>query len=154
MRKAEKQQTRNNGEEQMHYSAQEQMQRTAEQMRAGMELPMPMVSNAQNAMLAYLHLQAQALKSVLRYQTEALGFLKHRYEEDMKLFDQLVTTRDLNDALSIYSSFAQTAASEYSVEASKMADIGSEMASEAARQMRKETESVTDDMMAATQGTD
>lgn len=131
--------------------AAEQMQdHMQEQIKAGMDMPMPMVSNVQSAMLAYLHLQAQALKSALRYQSEALGFLKHRYEEDMKLFDQLVTTRDLNDALSIYSSFYQTAASEYSQEASKMADIGSEMASETARQVRKETENVTDDMMAAT----
>jgi hypothetical protein len=86
----------------------------------------------------------------MRYQIEALSFIKHRYEQDVKLIDDLVASEVLDDAFDICSGFWQDAMSEYSIEVSKVAAIGSKLASETARRVRKETTTTIEDMAAKT----
>ena len=110
----------------------------------------PMTANAQKFMFSMAHLQAQGYKAMMRYQIEALSFLKHRYEQDVKLADNLAAAADFNDAFDVYAGFVQNAVTEYSSETGKMANIGSRIASETARRVRKETDAAIEDMAAQT----
>ena len=86
----------------------------------------------------------------MRYQIEALSCLKHRYEQDVKLAEDLVASADFADAFDVYAGFVQNAVTEYSSETGKMANIGSRIASETARRVRKETDAAIEDMAAQT----
>ena len=109
----------------------------------------PFAANAQKFALAAAHLQAHAFKAAMRYQIEALTFLKHRYEMDVKFVDDLLGSDELNDAFDVFTTFMQNAATEYATEAGKVASIGSKLASETARHIREETEEAVDDIALA-----
>ena len=111
--------------------------------------PSPFAANAQKFALAAARLQAHAFKAGMRYQIEALGFMKHRYEMDVKLVDDLLASDELNDAFDVYTTFMQNAAMDYATEASKVASIGSRLASETARRVREETEEAVEDIAVA-----
>lgn len=108
----------------------------------------PMVANAQKFLFSMARLQAHGYKAMMRYQIEALSFLKHRYEQDVKLAEDLVASTDFSDAFDVYAGFVQSAVTEYSSETGKMASIGSRIASEAARRARKEADATIEDMAA------
>ncbi|QDZ01357.1 phasin family protein [Nitratireductor mangrovi] len=110
----------------------------------------PMFGQAQKLAVAGARLQAHGFKAMMRYQIEMLDFLKHRFEQDVKLVDDLVSSSEFNDAFDVCSDFFQNAAIEYSEEMGKVASIGSKLASEAASRVRTETESVIEDMAAKT----
>jgi|APTNR8051073442_1049403.scaffolds.fasta_scaffold97326_2 hypothetical protein len=110
----------------------------------------PMVANAQKFLFSMARLQAQGYKAMMRYQIEGLSFLKHRYEQDVKLAEDLVASADFADAFDVYAGFVQNAVTEYSSETGKMANIGSRIASETARRVRKETDAAIEDMAAQT----
>ena len=101
-------------------------------------------------MLTAARVQAQAVKAILRYQIEMLGFVRHRCEQDIKLVDDLVKGDALDDAFDVYSSFMQKAASDYTDEAGKVAAIGSKLAAESAKQARTAAKTVIEDAVAAT----
>jgi hypothetical protein len=113
-------------------------------------LTTPMVANAQKFLFAMARLQAQGYKAMMRYQIEALTFLRHRYEQDVKLADDLAGSTDFNDAFDVYAGFVQNAVTEYSSETGKMANIGSRIASDAARRVRKEADAAIEDLAAQT----
>lgn len=100
----------------------------------------------QQALLAFGRLQGHAFKSMMSYQIEALAFLKHRYEQDVKLLDDLNSSREIDDAVHIYTDFFQNAMNDYSNEAGKMANIGSKFASETADRFQKEAEALADEL--------
>lgn len=100
----------------------------------------------QQAFLALGRLQGHAFKSMMSYQIEALTFLKHRYEQDMKLLDDLNASKEIDDAVHIYTDFFQNALSDYSKEAGKMANIGSKFATDTADRIQKETEALADEL--------
>lgn len=110
----------------------------------------PMASQGQKYMSSATRYNAQALKAVMRYQIETLGFLKRRYEQDMKLVDDLLATEETNDAIDVLATFWQNAAADYAAEAGRIAQIGSRIAGEAAGQVRREAETVVKDMAAQT----
>ncbi len=110
----------------------------------------PMVANAQKFLFSMARLQAQGYKAMMRYQIEALSFLKHRCEQDTKLADDLAASTDFSDAFDVYSGFVQNAVTEYSSETGKMASIGSRIASETARRVRQEADAAIEDMAAQT----
>jgi hypothetical protein len=126
-------------------------------MKTGRELPqipflvpiLPFVANGQKLALAATRLQAQAFKAAMRYQIEALGFLKRRFEQDVKFVDDLAGSNEFNDAFDVFATFMQNAATEYATEASKVISIGSKLASDTARRVRKETEEVADNISVA-----
>lgn len=111
---------------------------------------LPFLPFGQQAWLAVARLQAHAFKATMRYQIEMLDFLKHRYEQDIKLAESLVESTQYGDTLDVCSDFYQTAMSEYSSEAGKVANIGSKLASETTREIRREAETITEDMAART----
>lgn len=113
-------------------------------------LTAPMAANAQKFLFSMARLQAQGYKAMMRYQIEALSFLKHRYEQDVKLAEDLAGSTDFNDAFDVYAGFFQNAVTEYSSETGKMANIGSRIASDAARRVRKETDAAIEDLAAQT----
>jgi hypothetical protein len=99
--------------------------------------------------LAGARLQAQTLKSMMRYQIEMLSFLERRCELDMKLVDDLVDTDQPSDAFNVVNTFMQNAAYEYAIEASKMISIGSKLAAEAGVEVRREAEEAVEDILVA-----
>src|SRR5438445_10800058 len=111
-------------------------------------LGMPMMESGQTYMLAAASLQAQAFKAMMRYQIETLAFLRHRYEQDLKLADDLMAGFEFNDGFDVFSVFMQNATSEYANEAGKVAALTSRLASETARRVRKEAKTVIEDVAA------
>ena len=87
----------------------------------------------------------------IMYPIEALGFLRHRYEQDMKLVDDLVSSEDVNNAFDTYTGFFEKAVADYSMEASKVATMSSEIASEAGKQVQEEADIITKDVTAASE---
>lgn len=118
------------------------------------ELPtmasLPYLANGQKFMLGAARLNAQFYKAGMRYQIEMMDFLKHRFEQDIKFVDDLVASDQLNDTFDVVTDFMQNAANEYAAEAGKMATIGSKLASETARDMRKQAEDAVEDMATRT----
>jgi len=101
---------------------------------------MPNVDSAQKMLFAIARLQGQVFNSMMRYQIEALSFLKRRYEQDMKLADELTASDGFKDAFDCDADFLQNAFSEYSIETGKIAAMGSKIATDAARRVRKQAE--------------
>jgi hypothetical protein len=122
---------------------------TSQAFIAHTTLPTPFAASVQKLALTGTRVQAQTLKSMMRYQIEALSFLKHRVEMDLKFLDDLVASDHLNDAFNVFSTFMQNAAYEYATEVSKVVSIGSKVASEAAVEVRKEAEEAVEDMLVA-----
>lgn len=110
----------------------------------------PYLAQGQRLALATARLQAQTFRSAMRFQIEMLGFLKHRFEQDVRFMDDLVASTELNDAFDVVTDFMQNTAAEYTSEAGKMASIGSKLTSETARQIRAQAEGVVEDLAAAT----
>lgn len=93
---------------------------------------------------------AKMFKAMMRYQIETLDFLKRRYEQDLKLVDDLVASEESGDAFDVLSVFWRNAASEYAIEAGRVARIGSRIAAETAGELRAEAEMAVKDMAAQT----
>lgn len=101
---------------------------------------MPALANGQKLLLATLRHQAHAYQAVMRYQAEGFGFLKHRCEREAKLAEDLVASDEFNDAFDIVSNFVENTVSDYAAEFGKVASIGSKLASETAKMVRKEAD--------------
>lgn len=110
----------------------------------------PSAANLRKFWISFARLQANAMKAALRYNVEALDFVKHRVEQDIKLFDDLSSSEDFKDAFDVYAGFMEGAFAEYSGETSKFASLGSRIASETADEVRREAEAVIEDMAAST----
>lgn len=111
---------------------------------------LPFLAANQKLLQAGARLQANAFKAAMRYQIETLSFLKRRCEADARLMDDLAGSSEFNDTLDVMSNFVQNAASEYTAEVSKMASIGSKLASETAKYARDEAQDMMEDLAAAT----
>jgi hypothetical protein len=108
--------------------------------------PLPYIANSQKLFHAAAQLQAHAFKAVMSYQVETLAFLKRRCEQDVKLMDDLAASDEFNDAFDVISTFVQNSTAEYSTEAGKIASIGSRLASETTKRMRKEAKNTIGEM--------
>jgi hypothetical protein len=113
-------------------------------------LSRPFLAGSQKYAFTMARMQGQAFKSMMRYQIEALSFLRRRYEQDMKLVDDLTGSEDFNDAFDVYAAFLQNAVTEYSAETGKMAGIASRIASDAAARVEQEAEATVKDIAAGT----
>lgn len=103
-----------------------------------LSLDMPLLPMAENGQKFFLTaVQMHAFKAMMRYNVEALAFLKHRCEQDAKLADDLITGTQFNDAFDTFAAFLQNATSQYVTEAGNVATLTSRLASETARHMRK-----------------
>lgn len=104
----------------------------------------------QQRLFALARLQCHTFKAALRYQTEALSFLKHRCDQDIKLADDLLETGDFRDAFDVCAGFCQNAVVEYSKETARITQVGSKVASDTARQLRAEADAIVKDLAAQT----
>ena len=111
---------------------------------------LPFVTANQKLFQAGARLQANALRAAMRYQLETLSFLKRRWEADAKLMDELAESREFNEAYDAVSIFVQNATADYTTEVSKLASIGSRLASETAKSTRDEAQDMLEDLAAAT----
>jgi len=93
----------------------------------------PLLADGQKAAFALARMQGQALRAVMEYQMEALSFLRHRYEEDLRLFDDIAGTDELKDVMQVYNRFCESAVKEYAQEAVKLAGMTKNGALEAAQ---------------------
>jgi len=112
--------------------------------------PLPTAEKGQKFILAAVSLQAQAFKAMMSYQIETLAFLKHRYEQDVKLAEDLVGGAEFNDAFDVLANFLQNATSEYVTEAGKVAALTSKLSAETARRVRKEADIAIEDIASKT----
>jgi hypothetical protein len=113
-------------------------------------LATPGPAELQKMAFATARLQAHAFTSILRFQIEALMFLRRRLEQDMRLAESLARSSDFSDAFDMFAQFAQNAATEYSDESGRMAEITAKVASDAARKVRRETRGAIEDLAAST----
>lgn len=116
----------------------------------GSDVFTPTAADAQRMLFTIARLQAHAFKSMLRFQLEATSFMRHRLQQDIRLVDDLTRSNDFADAFDVFTGFFQNAATEYSGEAGKVAEIGSQIASETARKLRHEARETVEDMAART----
>ena len=89
--------------------------------------------------MAVSRMQAKFIQSALRYQHESLGFMRHRLEQGVKLFDAILAEEETADAFDVISNYVEEAVNDYAAEAAKVASLSSKLSSEAARSLRKET---------------
>lgn len=109
-------------------------------------VPMPLFADGgQKMVLAATGMQAQAFRAFFRYQIEALSFLKHRFEQDILLADDLSGSADLKTALDVVSKYMQTTTGEYANEMSKLVAMNSKIASETIRNTQKQTRTLFED---------
>lgn len=104
----------------------------------------------QRMVFATARLQAHAFSSILRFQLEALTFMRRRLEQDMRLAESLARSSDFSDAFDMFAEFAQNAATEYSDESGRIAEVTAKVASDAARKVRRETREAIEDLAAST----
>jgi hypothetical protein len=110
----------------------------------------PSLADVQKFFSDTARMQAQAYSALMRYQIEMLGFLKHRFEQDVKLVDDLTESKAFNDAFDVVTDFMQNAATQYTAEAGKVASLGSKLSSETARRVRKQASEMVEDLAAKT----
>ncbi|EHK78940.1 hypothetical protein SM0020_05827 [Sinorhizobium meliloti CCNWSX0020] len=95
-------------------------------------------------------LQTDPLSAVLRYQIEALSFLKSRCEQDLRYLQEIWSPAHVNDSFDLWCSFWHDAFLDYSKDAGRMADIGSSIAAKAAKRVHGEEKLFADNLAAQT----
>lgn len=105
----------------------------------------PVIANGQKLFMWGAQLNAQAYKAAMRYHIEVLGFMKDRFEQDLRLVDDAFGKSDLFGAFEVWSDFLQNAATEYASETNKLAVMGSKIGAEAARGARRQAEARSGD---------
>jgi hypothetical protein len=103
---------------------------------------MPSAATGQTLMDSMARMQGHAMRAALNMQIETLGFLKHRYEEDLKLVNSLAGMDGFDDAFSTCSEFWKDTMTQYSEEAGKIVSITSRLTAEAARNIRTDAERI------------
>lgn len=97
-----------------------------------------------------VQMQAQALKSVLRWQAESLSFLARRSQENIQFLDDIVADEEFRDAFDITAAYMQNAAMDWMNETGRLAALCPQMASEAARSIQQQAAAAAEDMAAST----
>lgn len=106
--------------------------------------------SAADPLLWFANMQASQWKAVMKWQVDQMKFIKHRYEQDMKLVDDLLETPDPAEMLNLYACFLQNALDDYSKEAANAASLGSKFMADSAREIRLQAKARVNDLMAAT----
>jgi len=99
-----------------------------------------------------MHMQAHALKALIRMQIESLAFVKRRCEQDLKLIDDLITSEKYHNTFGVYGEFCRDAVSEYAAETRKLISTGSRIVSGSAKFANGEVDRVFEDVTARTIG--
>ena len=91
-----------------------------------------------------LRAQQNVMRHALEWQIEALDFLMHRYEKDVRFMGEVARTTTPGDAFAKYAGFLQETFEDYSKEALKVTNRGAEEVSEAVEELRHETEELVE----------
>ena len=110
----------------------------------------PLISGGQKIARAAAVFQILAMKAMMRHHIELLGFLKHRYEQDIKLLDDLTSGNEFNDVFDVLSWYFQSTMAEYAAEMGKLASLGSRTNGDLARAVRMQTDAFVKDQAAMT----
>jgi beta-glucosidase/6-phospho-beta-glucosidase/beta-galactosidase len=105
----------------------------------------PMAANLPKMIQASTRMQAQLFNNCMKYNIEVLNFLKHRFEQDMRLVESVTKTEDTGKAFKAYMNFWQSAVREYTDEAGKLAAINNDVASK----IEQEAHAITENMSTA-----
>lgn len=105
----------------------------------------PMIVDGQKLLTWSAQLNAQAYKAAMRCHIEVLGFMKDRFEQDLRLMDDVLGRSDLLGVFEAWNDFLQKSATEYAAETNKLAAIGSKIGAEAARGARRQAEARSGD---------
>lgn len=111
---------------------------------------MPAPFEDPNVFFSIGRLQTDPLSAVLRYQIEALSFLKSRCEQDLRYLQEIWSPAHVNDSFDLWCSFWHDAFLDYSKDAGRMADIGSSIAAKAAKRVHGEEKLFADNLAAQT----
>ena len=110
----------------------------------------PFAQASRTLAMAAVHIQAHALKALIRMQIESLAFVQSRCEQDVKLIDDLITSEKYHNTFGVYGEFCRDAASEYAAETRKLMTIGSRFVSDSATFADGEVDKVFEDVTART----
>lgn len=106
----------------------------------------PAAVDGRALLLSMGHFQAAAVQSAIRYQIETLNFMKNRSEQQMRFWEDLLASDYTRDGFDLYCSFWRDAVQDYSDEAERLAQIGSQLTAETAKLVREDTEEVTEEV--------
>lgn len=95
-------------------------------------------------------MQAQSMRSLLRWQGESLSFLARRSAAAAQFLDDLVADEEFRDAFDIAAAYMQNAAMDWTSETGRLAALVPQLASGAAGAMREQADAVAEDIAAAT----
>ncbi len=110
----------------------------------------PISVEGANVLFSLGRLQTDAFNAMLRYQIEALGFLKSRCEQDLQFLQEIWSPGHVNDSFDLWCCFWQKAFLDYSREAGRVADIGSNIAAKAAKRIHGEEKLLAENLVAQT----
>jgi hypothetical protein len=110
----------------------------------------PFFAADQGGPMLLFRLQANAIKATLKWQMETMDFVKRRFDQDVKLVDDLIEAREPRAILTSFSDFLQTAVDEYSRETLKAVNLGTELVSDSTEEIRQEAQVIVDDVAIAT----
>ena len=110
----------------------------------------PFAHVAQSIIRASTHMQAHALKAMIRAQIETVAFARHRYERNLKLIDDLVESEKYQNTFGVYGEFCRDAASEYAEEMRKLTSLGTRLVSDSTELVDGEIEKIFEDAAART----
>ena len=108
------------------------------------------LAEGRKAFAVAARMQAEALKTTLQWQVEALAFLSRRGEQTVQLLDDLVADEEFKDAFDIAAAYMQNAALDWTAEMGRLAALGPQIASEAAQTINEHAAAVAEDMAAGT----
>jgi len=124
----------------------------ASQPSASLFNSVPFAQTSRTLAMAAVHIQAHALKGLIRLQIESLAFVQSRCQRDVKLIDDLITSEKYHNTFGVYGEFCRDAASAYANETRKLMSVGSRIVSDSAKFANGEVDSVFEDVAARTIG--
>jgi hypothetical protein len=107
---------------------------------------LPAAVDGRMFLLPMEHFQTAAMQAMLRYQIEMLTFMKNRTEHYMRFWEDLLASDYARDGFDLYCCFWRDALQDYTDEAERMTQIGSNMAVQTAKQVRKDQEELTEEV--------
>lgn len=99
----------------------------------------PAMDTAQQFAASMARLQAHAAKAVIDYNLEAVDFVKHRLQRDADFVTRMAASKDMIEAVELYSDFWQKAFAEYTSETGKLAALNTKTARSAAAELAQQT---------------
>lgn len=95
-------------------------------------------------------LYSEIFSGLMKYNVETLKFLNKRFEQDMKLVEDLASASEFDEAVCCYLDFMRQAQIDYSDEMARFFRISATVAADTAEKVEREARNVTEEFAAAT----